>query len=103
VPITIGRDYGDRVEVLSGLHPSDQIIVNPSDSLIDGTALRLTDSKPAGAAWSGWFSHPSAERGTGAVASDLPTERGLGDMDRGRGTREAAALHYPNEIMGEGV
>jgi RND family efflux transporter MFP subunit len=49
VPITIGRDYGDRVEVLSGLHPSDQIILNPSDSLIDGTAVRLADSKPAGA------------------------------------------------------
>ncbi len=38
VPITIGRDYGDRVEVLSGLQPSDQVIVNPSDSLIGGTA-----------------------------------------------------------------
>jgi RND family efflux transporter MFP subunit len=50
VPITIGRDYGDRVEVVSGLHPSDQIIVNPSDSLIDGTAVRLADSEPAGAA-----------------------------------------------------
>jgi RND family efflux transporter MFP subunit len=50
VAITIGRDYGDRVEVLSGLQPSDQIIVNPSDSLIDGTAVRVADSKPAGAA-----------------------------------------------------
>jgi RND family efflux transporter MFP subunit len=49
VPITIGRDYGDRLEVLSGLQPSDQVIVNPSDSLVDGTAVRLADSKPAGA------------------------------------------------------
>jgi RND family efflux transporter MFP subunit len=47
VPITIGRDYGDRVEVLSGLQPSDQIILNPSDSLIGGTAVRLAGSKPA--------------------------------------------------------
>ncbi len=31
VPITIGRDYGDRLEVLSGLQPSDQVILNPSE------------------------------------------------------------------------
>jgi RND family efflux transporter MFP subunit len=48
VPITIGRDYGDRLEVLSGLQPSDQVILNPSDSLIDGTGVRLADAKPAG-------------------------------------------------------
>ena len=42
VPITIGRDYGDRVEVLTGLARTDQVIVNPSNSLIDGTAVRLT-------------------------------------------------------------
>ncbi|HET6308975.1 MAG TPA: efflux RND transporter periplasmic adaptor subunit [Rhodopila sp.] len=45
VPITIGRDYGDRVEVLTGLTQADQVIVNPSDSLIDGTAVRLTNGK----------------------------------------------------------
>ena len=28
VPITIGRDYGDKVEVLSGLGPQDQVILN---------------------------------------------------------------------------
>jgi RND family efflux transporter MFP subunit len=50
VPITIGRDYGDRVEVLSGLGPSDQVILNPSDSLIDGAAVRVAGSKPDGAA-----------------------------------------------------
>jgi RND family efflux transporter MFP subunit len=42
VPITIGRDYGDTVEVLTGLASTDQVIVNPSDSLIDGAAVRLT-------------------------------------------------------------
>ncbi|MEA2739715.1 MAG: hypothetical protein QOH05_3022 [Acetobacteraceae bacterium] len=49
VPITIGRDYGDRVEVLSGLRPNDQVILNPSDSLTGGAAVRLA-GKPAGAA-----------------------------------------------------
>jgi RND family efflux transporter MFP subunit len=50
VPITVGRDYGDRVEVLSGLRPTDQVILNPSDSLTGGVAVRLAGSKPAGAA-----------------------------------------------------
>ena len=47
VPITIGRDYGDKVEVLSGLGPSDQVIINPSDSLIGGTAVKVASSGPA--------------------------------------------------------
>lgn len=41
VPVTIGRDYGERVEVVSGLQPTDAVIVNPSDSLISGTAVRV--------------------------------------------------------------
>lgn len=48
VPITIGRDYGDSVEVLSGLHGDDQVILNPSDSLISGTPVRVVAPKPAG-------------------------------------------------------
>jgi RND family efflux transporter MFP subunit len=49
VPVTIGRDYGNSVEVVSGLQPTDPVIVNPSDSLIDGTAVRVNPS-PAQAA-----------------------------------------------------
>jgi RND family efflux transporter MFP subunit len=41
VPITIGRDYGDRIEVVDGLQASDAIIVDPSDSLISGAAVRV--------------------------------------------------------------
>jgi RND family efflux transporter MFP subunit len=41
VPIQIGRDYGSAVEVLSGLQPRDQVILDPSDSLIDGVPVRI--------------------------------------------------------------
>jgi RND family efflux transporter MFP subunit len=41
VPITIGRDYGDRVEVLTGLDTADEVILNPSDSLVSGAVVRL--------------------------------------------------------------
>ncbi len=41
VPVTIGRDYGASVEIVSGLRPSDTIILDPSDSLESGTPVRL--------------------------------------------------------------
>ena len=48
VPITIGRDYGSTVEVISGLKRTDQVIVNPSDSLTTGTPVRLNAPKAGG-------------------------------------------------------
>jgi multidrug efflux pump subunit AcrA (membrane-fusion protein) len=41
VPIVIGRDYGNEVEVLSGVTAQDRIIENPSDSLTSGTEVRV--------------------------------------------------------------
>ena len=41
LPITIGQDYGDAVEVLSGLNARDSVIVNPSDSLANGAEVRV--------------------------------------------------------------
>ena len=43
VGITIGRDYGTKVEVLSGLTAQDAIIENPSDSLTSGTEVRTSE------------------------------------------------------------
>jgi RND family efflux transporter MFP subunit len=40
VPVSIGRDYGTEVEVLSGLTVQDAIVENPSDSLTSGTEVR---------------------------------------------------------------
>jgi hypothetical protein len=42
-PIVIGRDFGAEVEVLSGLKRTDAIIENPADSLINGTAVRVSE------------------------------------------------------------
>jgi RND family efflux transporter MFP subunit len=36
VPVTIGHDYGSTVEVTSGLSQSDEVILDPSDSLASG-------------------------------------------------------------------
>jgi RND family efflux transporter MFP subunit len=36
-----GRDFGKSVEVLSGLDPQDQLVVNPPDSITDGIAVKV--------------------------------------------------------------
>jgi RND family efflux transporter MFP subunit len=41
-PITIGRDFGSTVEVVAGLRPTDQVIVNPSDSLTSGNPVQVS-------------------------------------------------------------
>jgi multidrug efflux pump subunit AcrA (membrane-fusion protein) len=37
--IEAGRDYGDRLEVMSGLKEGDTIIANPADVLDEGTEV----------------------------------------------------------------
>jgi membrane fusion protein (multidrug efflux system) len=39
--VTLGRDFGQEVEILAGLSPQDRVILNPSDSLVDGTTVRI--------------------------------------------------------------
>ncbi len=40
-PISIGRDFGTTLEILGGLDASDQIIINPSDSLEEGQKVHV--------------------------------------------------------------
>ncbi|HTM36760.1 MAG TPA: efflux RND transporter periplasmic adaptor subunit [Terriglobales bacterium] len=47
-PIVIGRDYGREIEVLSGLHPSDQVVLNPSDSLESGQQVTVKQPRQQG-------------------------------------------------------
>lgn len=42
--VTIGRDMGNEVEIVSGLSADDWVITNPPDSLIDGEEVRLAES-----------------------------------------------------------
>ena len=47
VPVKVNRDYGNSVEIVSGLQPTDAVIVDPSDSLLAGMSVRV-NSKPTG-------------------------------------------------------
>jgi RND family efflux transporter MFP subunit len=48
VPIKTGRDYGNSVEIVSGLQPTDAVIVDPSDSLVTGMPVRLVSKATGG-------------------------------------------------------
>jgi multidrug efflux pump subunit AcrA (membrane-fusion protein) len=42
--VTMGRDYGNTVEIVHGLSETDNVILNPSDSLESGIKVRLAKS-----------------------------------------------------------
>lgn len=39
--VTPGRDFGDNIEIVSGLAGNEQIIVSPPDSIIEGEKVRI--------------------------------------------------------------
>lgn len=42
-PINIGRDYGTALEILGGVSPDEQIVVNPPDSLESGQQVNIAE------------------------------------------------------------
>jgi RND family efflux transporter MFP subunit len=45
--IQLGRDFGDSVEVISGLAPQDRVIDSPTETLQNGDAVKPAASTPA--------------------------------------------------------
>jgi RND family efflux transporter MFP subunit len=39
--ITQGRDFGTEIEVLAGLEPGDVLVLNPPDSIVEGSQVRI--------------------------------------------------------------
>jgi RND family efflux transporter MFP subunit len=44
--VVINRDLGDKLQISEGLTESDQVIVNPSDGLANGTPVTIATPKP---------------------------------------------------------
>lgn len=42
--VTPGHDFGDQIEIVSGLNADDKVIVNPPDSLVTGEPVQLTSA-----------------------------------------------------------
>ncbi len=47
IPVTIGRDFGNKVEVTSGLPPGTAVIDGPPDSLIEGQQVQVIRRAPS--------------------------------------------------------
>ena len=43
--VVMGRDFGNEVEIASGIGAQDRVIVNPPDSLIGGQPVRIAEPK----------------------------------------------------------
>jgi RND family efflux transporter MFP subunit len=43
--ITMGRDFGNSVEVIAGIAPDEQVIINPPDSIVTGDEVRIAPPK----------------------------------------------------------
>jgi RND family efflux transporter MFP subunit len=41
--VKLGRDFGQIVEILGGVNPTNQVMVNPPDSLASGTTVRVAE------------------------------------------------------------
>jgi multidrug efflux pump subunit AcrA (membrane-fusion protein) len=48
VPVKMGRDYGNSVEIVSGLSGSDDVVLSPPDSLAGGTPVKIAPRAAAG-------------------------------------------------------
>ncbi len=46
--VTPGHDFGNEIEIVAGLNDSDHVIVNPSDSLVNGEAVQVVNAKLPG-------------------------------------------------------
>ncbi|MEJ2718155.1 MAG: efflux RND transporter periplasmic adaptor subunit [Deltaproteobacteria bacterium] len=42
--VKLGRDFGQRIEILTGVNLRDRVIVNPSDSLVSGATVSVIEA-----------------------------------------------------------
>ncbi len=45
-PVKLGRDFGQMIEVLGGVEAEDRVIVNPIESLENGSVVSISENKP---------------------------------------------------------
>ena len=42
--VTPGHDFGSQIEIVSGLKPDDQVIINPPDSIVAGQGVQIVQA-----------------------------------------------------------
>ena len=46
--VTPGHDFGNQIEIVSGLKPDDQVIINPPDSIVTGQQVQIVQASLPG-------------------------------------------------------
>jgi RND family efflux transporter MFP subunit len=46
VPVTPGRDFGDSIEIVSGLQGNESVIMSPPDSIVTGEIVKIAMPQP---------------------------------------------------------
>jgi membrane fusion protein (multidrug efflux system) len=44
IPVTPGRDFGTEIEIVAGLKGDEWVVLNPADSLTEGTVVRVAET-----------------------------------------------------------
>jgi len=47
VPVTPGRDFGDSIEIVSGLQGNESVIMSPPDSIVTGETVKIATPQPS--------------------------------------------------------
>ena len=42
--VTPGHDFGNEIEIVSGLKVNDQVIINPPDSIVSGQEVQIVQA-----------------------------------------------------------
>jgi len=91
--ITIGRDYGTTLEILAGISPQDQIVINPSDSLENGQVVNLAHPSPGQGQDQSAAQQPETPQSTrqeenlpAQQQSNLPGQSGQQNRDKRKAT-----------------
>ena len=77
--IQLGRDFGTQVEVVAGLAPDDQVIINPPDSLVSGEEVR-----PVPHSYDGTTGSPAES----PKPSESPRQEGKGSLQPNGGGQQ---------------
>jgi RND family efflux transporter MFP subunit len=48
LPVTPGRDFGDTIELVSGLQGNELVMVSPPDSVVNGEKVQIAETTKAG-------------------------------------------------------
>jgi len=44
LPVELGRDFGTRIDIASGVSAADRVISNPNDAVVSGESVRVVSS-----------------------------------------------------------